>query len=569
MKRIFKIMMVFILAGLLFTNCGKEWLAEPTLYGIYDASGFVSDDESALQVLDGVYSNLLGRDMNWAWFTIGDCMSDDSEAGGEATGSDTPEFQAYTEFRHNSAGGQLSTYWDFGYSGIFRANSTIVTLGNSEAVSEDFSKRLVAEAKFLRSIFHFRLMRIFGPVPYLDQIYDPTAYAEIPRTPIAESLHAMQKDMSDIFDDLPGRASSLFASRYGEVDGDGRPGKDAARAMLIKLLAFESSYSELAAKGADPNSLYEGCEDKWDQVRTLADNMIDSAAIYGVSLDPDWGSLWRVRGEGSDEIIWKINHSYSLGTSGTDLPGSTLTGTYWNVASDIMKLSTVRSATEVVSGAAVTDHGWGWNTPTQEYVDLLGPDDPRLPLCVFSDGDTIEVHRSTDVPDKADRQALGYPSEASPTGYNHRKYEYILDESGSSWQQGALDIKVIRYADVLLWAAEAHMKAGGNTAKALEYVNEVRTRARNISTPASTSPADLGSVTLQDVMDERRRELAFESHRYFDLQRWGLLHDNLNGKPVRKGKYVIEFEEGKHEYLPIPASVISETNGVVTQTPWY
>ena len=148
MKRILKIMTVFILAGFLFTNCGKEWLKEPTLYGIYDASGFVSDEASAIQVLDGVYANLLGRDMNWTWYVIGDCMSDDAEAGGEASGSDTPEFQAYTEFRHNAAGGQLETYWDFSYSGIFRANSTVITMEGTEAIDEQLSKRLAAEAKW-------------------------------------------------------------------------------------------------------------------------------------------------------------------------------------------------------------------------------------------------------------------------------------------------------------------------------------------------------------------------------------------------------------------------------------
>lgn len=561
--------MVFFLAGLLFTNCGKEWLKEPTLYGIYDASGFVSDEASAIQVLDGVYSNLLGRDMTWTWSVIGDCMSDDAEAGGEASGSDTPEFQAYTEFRHNAAGGQLETYWDFSYSGIFRANSTVITMEGTEAIDEELSKRLAAEAKFLRAHFHFNLMRIFGPVPYLDQLYDPTFYAEIPRTPIADMLHAMESDLTAIFHDLPGRASSSFDYKYDAVEGDGRPGKDAARAMLIKLLIFESSYSELAASGADPHNLYDGCEDKWAQARTLADNMIDSAAIYGVSLEPDWASLWRVAGEGSDELIWKVNLSASMGRPGTNLPGQDLTGTYWNVGSDLMKLSTVRQAVMVVSGEGVTDHGWGWNCPTQNFRDMITTEDPREPITVFEDGDTIEVFRSVDVPDRIDRLALGYPSETSPTGYNHRKNEFILDESGADWSEGTLDIKKIRYADVLLWSAEANMKAGGNTAKALDYVNQIRTRARNITTPASAVPADLGSITLEDVYDERRRELAFEAHRFFDLRRWGLLNDKLNGMSVRKGKYTIAFEVGKHEYLPIPTSAIAETNGVLTQTPGY
>lgn len=569
MKRIYKTVIIILLAGLIFTNCSKEWLSEPELYGIYDASGFVSDEASANQLLEGVYSNLLGRDMNWTWLVIGDCMSDDSEAGGEASGSDTPEFQAYSEFRSNASGGQLENMWDFIYSGIFRANSTVNTLGATEAIDEQLKARLVAEARFLRTIFHFKLMRVWGPVPYLDQLYDPSEYANIPRTPISEMLHAMQSELTAIWHDLPGRASSQFGYKYEQVDGDGRPGKDAARAMLIKLLVFESSYAELASSGKDPHGLYTDCEDKWDQVRLLTDNMIDSASVYGVALEPDWASLWRVRGEYSDEIIWKVNHSASSGRSGTNLPGQSLSDTYWNEGSDIMKLTTMRNAYMVVGGTKVTDHGWGWNCPTQDYVDLLGPDDPRLKISVMADGDTIEVIRSTDEPDRMKRLALGAPSETSPTGYAQRKYEYNLDESGTAWQQGTLDFKVIRYADVLLWGAEANMKPGGNSSKALDYVNQVRTRARNISNPASSVPANLSSLTLEQVYDDRRAELAFESHRFFDLQRWGLLYEKLNGMSVRGGLYTIEFEVGKHEYLPVPRSVIAETNGVITQTPGY
>jgi len=569
MKRTDKIISITTIFILLFTSCGEGWLEDTTPYGVYDASGFVADEASAEQLLDGVYSNLLGRDMNWTWFVLGDCLSDDAEAGGEAGGGDTPEFQSYSEFRANSAGGQLSNFWDYLYSGIFRANATINTLEGIDGVIDDQLKnRLIGEAKFLRAIYHYKLIMTFGPVPYINRLYDPAEYAEIPRTPLSEILHEMQSDMAEVYDDMPGKASSTFPYKYDGVEGDGRPGKDAIRAMLIKLLVFESSYSELAATD-DPHDFYSGCEDKWDQVRTLADGMIDSSDVFGVALEPDWAGLWRVRGEGSDEIIWKINHSASLGRAGTDLPGASLTGTYWNVGTDMVKLQTVRSGTMIVSGEDVTDHGWGWNCPTQDLVDAFDPGDPRLRISVISDGDTIEVIRSSDEPVELNRLAYAWPGDQSPTGYNHRKYEYNLDESGSDFSEGTLDVKVIRYADVLLWAAEAHMKPGGNTGRSLELVNMIRERARNIASPAASVPADLTSVTMEDVYNERRRELAFESHRFFDLRRWGLLEDKLEGFDVRGGLYTIDFEPGRHEYLPIPEQVLTETNGVVIQTPGY
>lgn len=571
MKYITRILTITIISLFLFNSCGEGWLEDTTPYGVVDAAGFVSDEASAIQLLDGVYSNLLGRDMNWTWFILGDCLSDDSEAGGEAGGSDTPEFQAYSEFRANSAGGQLTNFWEFNYSGIFRANSTIVALENPEVqelIDESLRLRLIGEAKFLRAIYHFKLMRTFGPVPYIDRLYEPKEYGEIPRTPIAEMLHNMQTDLEEIYDQVPGRASSRFSMKYDAIDGDGRPGKDAVRALLIKLLVFESSYNELAGSN-DPNGFYTGCEDKWEEVRTLADEMIDNRSEFGIDLEPDWAGLWRVRGEGSNEIIWKVNHSASLGRPGTNLPGSSLTDTYWNVSTDIIKLQTVRNCVLIDDGSEVTGHGWGFNTPTQELVDLFSPEDPRLPITVIADGDTIEVIRTSDEPDLAKRQALAYPSETSPTGYNHRKYEYNLDESGGDWSEGSLDLKVIRFADVLLWAAEAHLKPGGSSSKAVDYVNEIRTRARNITNPAAPEPSDLSSLTLDELYTERRMELAFENHRFFDLRRWGLLEEELDGFVTRGGLFTIEFRAGTHEYLPIPEGVIAETNGIVTQTPGY
>lgn len=113
------------------------------------------------------------------------------------------------------------------------------------------------------------------------------------------------------------------------------------------------------------------------------------------------------------------------------------------------------------------------------------------------------------------------------------------------------------------------MKAGGDPGKALNYVNQVRACACRISELVSAEPADLSSLTLEDVYDERRRELAFESHRFFDLRRWGLLEEKLDGFAVRDGLYTIDFETGKHKYLPIPEKALLETNGVVTQTPGY
>ncbi len=572
MKNRIKIFISVFLTIFIYNNCQKEWLDVPS-YGIYSGTGFVFDETSAIQLLNGVYSNLLGRDMNWTYFIIGDCLSDDAEAGGEGTGNDTPEFQEYCEFRSVSAGGQLGNFWRYHYSGIYRANASINILENldlpEDVLSQQLINRLIGEAKFLKAKFHFNLVRVFGPVPYVAELLDdPGQYAEIPRVPIADILHNIQDDLAEIYDMLPGRFSSSFPYKYQSADDNGRPGKDAARAFLIKTMVFESSYSELAGTAKDPNGFYEGCENKWAQVRQLADEMIENEDQYGIGLEPDWASLWRVAGENSDEIIWKINHA-ATDRVGTNLPGNSNDDTYWNVGTDIVQLQTFRDGTMVYNGSPLSDYGWGFNCPTQEFADMFGRDDPRFKITVVVDGDTVEVVRTTDEPDPFRRLALALPSSESPTGMNHRKCEVNKDENGGNFENGPLDTKVIRYADVLLWAAEAHLKAGGNQAKALEYVNRIRERARNISSPASAVPADLASITLEELYNERRRELAFECHRFFDLVRWGLAAEKLNGMQTRKGNFTIEFEAGKHEYLPIPQIAITESGGLIYQNPGY
>jgi hypothetical protein len=573
MKNRIKIYLLIILTLSIFNNCQKDWL-EVTPYGIYSGSEYVKDDASALQLLNGVYANFLGRDMNWPYWVVGDCMSDDAEAGGEGTHNDTPEFQEYTEFRSSTAGAQMENFWRYSYSGIYRANATISILEDLELPEEDLSTelkdRLIAEAKFLKTKFHFNLLKIFGPIPYIPELFaDVGEYRNIPRTPIAEILHNIQDDLTDIYDILPGRFSSSFDYKYESAADNGRPGKDAARAFLIKMLVFESSYNELAENGKDPNNLYEGCENKWDQVRQLADDMIENEDLYGVGLEPDWASLWRVAGENSDEIIWKLNHS-ATERIGANLPGNSTTDEYWNVATDDVMLQTFRDGIMLYDSSDLADYGWGWNCPTQYFVDMFDRDDPRFKLTVIEDGDTVEVVRSTEEPDLFKRLAIALPSSESPTGMNHRKcernrYEY----NGTRAENGPLDTKVIRYADVLLWAAEAHLKPGGDPSKALEYVNRIRERARNITSPPSAVPADLTSITLEQLYNERRRELAFEAHRFFDLVRWGIAAEKLDGMQVRGGDYTISFVEGVHEYLPIPELAITESDGLIYQNNGY
>ena len=559
--------LIFAALLILISSCRKDWLEVPK-YGIYSSEGYIYNEESALELLNGAYANFLGREMVFTWMVIGDCMSNDSEAGGDKTGTDQEALQAYAEFRANVADGSfLDPFWRYHYSGIYRCNAAIDAFSKTTVIDDQFKTRIIAEAKFLRAEFHFRLLRVFGPIPYINELLPVEDYSKLEKKTFAEILHAIQTELEACYDELPGRFSSSFPYKYEAIEDNGRPGKDAARALLIKTLVFESSYNELIGAN-DPNNLYEGCENKWAKVRELADEMISNSNNYGLILEKDWNSLWRVTGENSNEIIWKINHA-TTGHIGTNLPGLSFNDNWWSTGTGQVRMQTFRecdSINGVSDNPLLSDgHGWGWNCPTADFESVFERNDPRRKGTIRYDGDTVTLKIAGEYV-----KALAKPSHTSPTGMNHRKMEMEADEMDEvDWTDGPLDLKVIRYAEVLLWGAEAHLKNGGDPSKALNYVNQVRERARNISSPASDQPANLSSLSIYDIRDERRRELAFENHRFFDLVRWGIAKDELDGFNTRKNNYTIVFEAGKHEYLPIPQFVINESKGLIQQNPNY
>ena len=101
---------------------------------------------------------------------------------------------------------------------------------------------------------------------------------------------------------------------------------------------------------------------------------------------------------------------------------------------------------------------------------------------------------------------------------------------------------------------------------ATDYVNMVRTRARMCGGPSNTVPADLPSVTFDDIVKERRMELACEGRRFWDLVRWNLATANIAGTET-PGGFQIQFESPKNDFMPLPALEVAVSNGVLKQYP--
>ena len=193
--------------------------------------------------------------------------------------------------------------------------------------------------------------------------------------------------------------------------------------------------------------------------------------------------------------------------------------------------------------------GWGFNRPSDDLVAAYEIGDPRRQATIIYVGEVL--------PDGATIV------EDNPEILNERYNQKAWVPAHPGLQDnGPGNLRILRYADVLLLAAEAHNETG-NTIKALEYLNQVRARARgnnNFILPDVTTMVQ--SELRERIYAERRIELAMEQHRWFDLARWGRIVDEMD--PL-----VENFDPAKHTLLPIPQAEIDLTAGTIMQNPNY
>ncbi len=262
-------------------------------------------------------------------------------------------------------------------------------------------------------------------------------------------------------------------------------------------------------------------QEKWDVVKSKTDEVM----TLGYSLVDDYQALFREENENSSESIFEIQAEI--------IPG--------NAAASNSQYSQVQG----VRGS--TGGGWGFNVPTQELADAYETDDPRRDATIIFRGETTP-------------QGDAIPAVGDNPMYNEKSYVPFSDYVSGYTEGAQQNIRVIRYADVLLMNAEANNELG-NTQAALDALEMVRARARGgdagiLPEVTTTDQAEL----RQAIWHERQVELAMEFDRYFDVIRQG------RGKEVFESK---GWKEGKNEVWPIPQTEIDLSAGTLTQNPGY
>lgn len=471
MKNIYKYIMlvgVFTLGG-----CTDDFLeVNPEEDVLESDSGNVYTPE---MFVNSTYGYLTDWTYAFSWLGVTEIISDNGEKGSSPSdnGGDKHLLDALD---HTSTTGSIEACWTTFYKTIGRANVAIKYTEEYGLTDATYKNRLIGEAKFLRALHYFWLVRMFGDVPIQD--VDDAATWET-RVPKAEVYAYIEQDLLDAINALPNK------SDYNAADL-GRATKGAAQGLLAKVYLYQ---------------------EKWQDAYDMAGAVMTSGQ-YG--LESDYGTVWRESTENGIESLFEVQ---ARGES---------------IAHGVQQYSETQGARG--SGG----WGWGFNTPSQNLVDAYNAegDNIRRDATIIFRGETLWDGRL--VPDTVENPM-----------YNEKAYSSASLGSGD----GDKNIRILRYAEILLIRAEAATYVGGDAAGPLNQV-----RARVNLTP-------IANPTVQDVWKERRLELAFEHDRWFDIVRTG----QAQAAMAADGK---TFVVGKHELFPIPNAQLIQTPQMTQNPGW-
>ena len=525
---------IVILCSLFFALAGcKDYLTAPEP-GVVQLEDFFTSKEAALQSVTGCYVPLMWE-YNGTYFSewfIGDVVSDDALKGGQST-TDMGAVFDMENWKTTASNQLLLDYYRAQYQGIGRCNLSakyIASMETDTVFTPELKSRYLAEVKYLRAYYYFRLLRVFGEVPLVTEVLDTEDKWVQERKSVEMIFEQILADLSEAREGLWRKAD------YASEDL-GRVTKGAAEAMLMKVYLYMASpywNAKISADAADCAKL----------AKAWGDSII---TLDAYTLCPQFKDNFTVAGENGPESVFEIQYA------AVDW-GDYNEGFGFTAGSFTQRLVRSRSAT--LTGG---DAGWGFNHPTQNLYDEFEATDLRREAAILTPTDD-------QIDNVAEEIYLG-------SRYLNNKYGMYgakLDHDS----RGPLNNKQIRYADVLLMHAEAALIAGDNSTAEAD-LNQVRSRVGLPSFGSysfSVNGTTIATPTLeQAIRHERRVELAMEGHRWFDLVRWGNTKEHMEAYQATETedvkKHLGVFQAGKHELFPIPTEE-RELNPM-TQNPGY
>jgi len=547
-KTLFKYMSILLLGATMF-GCSSDFL-EVKPQAAENSAAFYLTQAHADQAITAAYAtfNNVG-----VWDVdilqrLGDIPSDDAEAGGEDI-SDVPELQQFNWLNPLTTNGVFTDVFGTLYRSILLCNIAIAEIPGIKETDPEADPVLldqrVAEAKFLRAINYFYLTKLFGGVPFVDHVLGDTEYRQ-PRADIKKIYELMEQDLKEAIEVLP--------ERSGWGSEVGRASKGAAKALLARVYLFESSY---AKNYGGKDKRFDGMTERWSESLKYSEEVINSGEYELVGIGGEKFNSWRGEVNGYRYIFTSDGDNTKEGVFEIQCVQE---GLGWSAArgNALAQWGCSRYFIDTDKDNAITTTGmWGFGIPSQALWDAFETGDPRRDASMVHEGgnDLMQTSNGRWVPysfDKCISKIYGTKWEASSAEFK---------DAGGPWHSAPQNVRLIRTSEVYLNAAEAALMLG-QTDKALTYINKVRERARNCGTTGA--PAALTSVTMKEIMNERRVEFSSEGQRYGDIVRWGVAADLLNATPTADG-FDREYVVGKHEFFPLPNREISLSNGKLEQ----
>jgi hypothetical protein len=597
MKRIkkYKFLIASSLAAIIvFAACKKDFLEKPPIGTL--SPDIVTNEAGVQGILIGAYSLLDGNGSlgdgnygsaasNWGY---GGVASDDAYKGSDP--SDVADFAPFEQFVSlTPVNGAIGQKWNLCYNGIQRSNEVIKTLAATTGISDSAKTRITAQARFLRAFYHMELKKVFNNIVYADETVNDKNTDVTNTTDVWPKI---QVDLQFAVDSLP--------ETWSEV---GRVNKWAAKSFLAKALLFQKKYNE-----AYP---------------ILQDIIANGKTTKGLkyALNPHFYSNFNPDQKNSSESVFAVQTSVKDGSSVDWGAGSSPNGNYGDILNFPYNggpgaCCGFYNPSQDLANAHKTDAN-GLPLLDESYASGLNVSDPTTPYTGTLDPRIDWTIGRPGIPyldwglHPGDKWIRNVQNDGH---FSPKKNVYALSQKGAYTDVGsaywgptelvANNVNLIRFADILLWAAECAVTAG-DIPTAMGYVNTVRARAQDATGwvyknsdysagtatySTQTTPADnykIGLYTaatftavnaMQAVMFERRLELAMEGHRFFDLVRWGTAATVINTyisreKVQRPLKLNAMFTAGKNEYFPIPQGEIDNLNGDKTvrlqQNPGY
>ena len=408
---------------------------------------------------------------------VGEIASDNTLAGGESA-TDTPGIQEIDNMTHTPVNQQLRDIWGWMFAGVNRANYILEFQDKIDFSGKD---QIIAQARFLRAYYYFELVKWFGDVPLaVDERLLFGDQFNVDRTPKAEVYAQIEQDLIFAAETLPATQAE-----------EGRITSGAARALLGKAYLYQDKFTEAA-------------------------NALDQVIAGPYDLVDDYSTIFELEGENNIESVFEVQY--------TDKEGAGFGCLQCSEGNVAVGFNGIRN----YSGP-LFDSGFSFNVPVQEAYDAFEPGDSRRDIAILNIEEFAAANGAT------------YNEGYEHTGFYNRKYIARKGDAnlGDANLTNPNNYRSIRFADVLLMAAEAHnRKANPNDALAREYLNRVRRRAFG---DTDHDIAASGATLTDFILEERRLELVGEGHRFFDLVRTGRAAQNIPG-----------FTPNKNELFPIP-----------------